>query len=78
MARGLTWMLGLLTNLCRLRRHKGIKKTMMLDLNEKDLKNLFVFLSRANLTGSEVDAFVELTNKIRSQQLNVNKEKDAK
>jgi hypothetical protein len=51
---------------------------MMLDLNEKDLKNLFVFLSRANLTGSEVDAFVELTNKIRSQQLNVNKEKDAK
>lgn len=51
---------------------------MILDLDEKDLKNLFVFLSRANLTGSEVDAFVELTNKIRGQMVGTNKEKDDK
>ena len=40
---------------------------MKIDINEQQAKNILVFLERAQLSGKEVPAYVELLNVINEQ-----------
>jgi hypothetical protein len=41
---------------------------MQYELNENQLKNLFAFLNRVQLTGAEVPAYLELANILFKQE----------